>query len=119
MRLNYINQLLTCMTTIQQGGDVFTLINVFTVTPEQQQPLIDVLADAGEHAMKQVPGFMSSNLHKSHDGRYVVNYVQWRSEADFEAMKHNPVAIPHMRASAELADSYNPILCDVVASINA
>ncbi len=34
------------MATIKQG-DVFTLINVFTVTPDRPPPLIDLLVEAG------------------------------------------------------------------------
>lgn len=105
------------MTTIQQGTDVFTLINVFTVTPDNQQKVIDMLVEAGEKAMRKLPGFISSNLHKSFDGRAVVNYVQWRSQADFEAMQQNPLATPHMQATADLSESYNPITCEVVASM--
>ena len=101
------------MTTIQADNNVFTLINVFTVTPENQQKVIDVLVEASEQTMKQLPGFISSNLHRSFDGKYVVNYVQWRSREDFEAMLHNPLALPHMEAAAALSESYNPILSEV------
>ena len=106
------------MVTIEAGRDLFTLVNVFTVQPDRQQQLIDLLAEASE-TMKQIPGFISANLHKSYDGKYVVNYAQWRSRADFDAMLHNPEATPHMKAAAGLADNYNPITCDVAHSITA
>jgi heme-degrading monooxygenase HmoA len=105
------------MKTIQQGNDVFTLINVFTVTPDNQQKAIDMLVEAGEKAMMKLPGFISSNLHKSFDGKAVVNYVQWRSQADFESMQQNPLATPHMQATADLSESYHPITCEIVASV--
>ena len=101
------------MTTIQVEPPVCTLVNVFAVKPENQQQLIDLLVEAVEHTMKQLPGFISSNLHKSYDGKQVVNYVQWRSQEDFETMMHNPLAQPHMQAAAALAESYNPVLCEV------
>jgi hypothetical protein len=34
------------MVTISKDNDVVTLINVFTVAPEDQQRLVDVLVDA-------------------------------------------------------------------------
>lgn len=74
------------MTTIQANNHVFTLVNVFTVKPENQQKVIDVLVEAGRQTMQRLSGFISSNLHRSFDGKYVVNYVQWRSKEDFEAM---------------------------------
>lgn len=104
------------MVTIQQEASIFTLVNVFHVSPEHQQAVIDVLSNAGE-TMRHMPGFISANLHKSHDGHRVVNYVQWRSKEDFEAMLQNPEAQPHMAEAAALAESYDPILCDVVESI--
>jgi heme-degrading monooxygenase HmoA len=101
------------MTIIKAENNVFTLVNVFTVDPENQQKVIEVLVEAVEQTINKLPGFVSSNLHRSFDGKYVVNYVQWRSKEDFEAMLHNQEAIPHMQTVAALSKSYNPILCEV------
>ena len=56
-------------------GSSGTQINVFTVEPDQQQPLIDYLARAARVA-SEVPGWMSASLHRSLDGTRVVNYAQ-------------------------------------------
>lgn len=101
----------TTTTTISTNEKVMTLINVFTVDPEHQQELIDVLAEATT-VMLELPGFVSANLHRSSDGRRVINYVQWRSKDDFDAMQANPRAVPHMQQAAQLA-TYDPIICDV------
>ena len=99
-------------TTISTDNDLMTLVNVFTVAPEHQEELIDVLVDATT-VMREIPGFVSANLHRSHDGRRVVNYVQWRTVQDFQAMLQDPRAIPHMQRAADLA-SYDPIVTEVV-----
>ena len=101
------------MTTISTEQDVVTLINVFTVNPEDQQHLVDVLAKASETAMRELPGYISANLHKSLDGTKVTNYAQWRSHEDYEAMLNNSEAAPHMREAAELAEKFEPYLYDV------
>ena len=101
------------MTTISTERDVVTLFNVFTVKPEEQQRLVDVLAEATESVMKGLPGFVSANLHKSLDGTKVVNYAQWRRREDFEAMLENPEAAPHMREAARIAEKYEPDLYEV------
>lgn len=106
------------MVIIQQDAQICTLVNVFHVKPEQQQAVADVLIEAGK-TMRQLPGFISANIHTSHDGNRVVNYAQWRSREDFEAMLNNPKAQPHMAEAAGLAESYDPILCDVVDSTEA
>ena len=59
---------------------------------------------------------ISANIHRSFDGKKVVNYAQWRSQADFDAMRKNPSAKPHLEAAAALAE-FEPIVCDVVESI--
>lgn len=104
------------MTTISKENKVVTLIKVFTVKSENQQRLVAVLIEATEKTMRQLPGFVSANIHRSFDGTRVVNYAQWRSREDFEALARNPEARPHMEAAAALAE-FDPILCEVVDSI--
>ena len=100
------------MTTISTEQDVVTLVNVFTVTPENQQRVVDVLAEAAT-TMRTIHGYVSSNVHKSLDGARVVNYVQWESVGDFEAMLENPEAIPHMQEAARIAEKYERHLYEV------
>ncbi|WP_405165660.1 antibiotic biosynthesis monooxygenase [Nocardia sp. NBC_01499] len=63
------------MPIIRVDASVVTQINVFTVPPENQQPLIDYLAEAARVA-SEVPGWLSASLHRSLDGTRVVNYAQ-------------------------------------------
>ena len=106
------------MATIDKDRKLMTLVNVFTVSPEKQTELADLLVSATEETMRHLPGFISASIHKSVDGTKVVNYAQWRSQADFAALKDNPKAQPHMQAAARLA-SFEPIVCEVVDSITA
>jgi heme-degrading monooxygenase HmoA len=101
------------MTTISVGAPVATLINVFTVEPERQRSLVEVLVRATEDVMQHLPGFVAANIHASEDGTRVVNYAQWRSAADFHAMLANPAAQEHMREASELAERADPHLYTV------
>src|SRR5580698_10192267 len=103
------------MATIEKGRKLMTLVNVFTVSPHQQAELAEILVRATEETMQHLPGFISASIHRSIDGTKVINYAQWRSQADFSAMKENPKARPHMQAAAALA-SFEPIVCGVVDS---
>ncbi|HET6898294.1 MAG TPA: antibiotic biosynthesis monooxygenase family protein [Vicinamibacteria bacterium] len=105
------------MATIQKGRNVLTLVNVFSVRPENQQKLVDMLVEATDKTMKKLPGFISASIHRSLDGTRVVNYAQWRSKTDFDAMRQNPAAQPHMTAIAALA-TFDPILCEVSESVS-
>lgn len=90
------------MTTIATNNNLVTLINVFTVEPENQQRLVDIFVEAGL-AMSKRSGFISANIHKSLDGTRVINYVQWRSKEDFEAISNNPETTAHINEIKKLA----------------
>jgi len=102
------------MATIAINQDVVTLVNVFSVDPDRQQPVIDVLVEATRAVMIGLPGFVSANIHRSLDGVKVVNYTQWRTTRDFEAMLRNAAAQKHMRSAEQLAISIEPHLYTVV-----
>lgn len=104
------------MVTICEGKEPYTLINVFQVEPENQEALANLLRQATESAISHLPGFISANIHRSYDGQRVVNYAQWRSREDYEAMLRDPKATPHMTEAAQLAESFDPILCEVAES---
>lgn len=101
------------MSTISADAGIMTLINTFFVDPANADRLVAVLAEATERGMRQRPGFISANLHKSEDGTRVVNYAQWRSKEDFQAMLQDPEAAPHMKAAADLAARFEPIIYTV------
>ncbi len=104
------------MVTISKDNKVMTLINVFTVEPEDQQRLVELLIEATEKTMKNVPGFVSATIHKSADGVRVANYAQWRRREDFEAMLKNPEATAHMKPIMEIA-KFDAHLYEVVESM--
>lgn len=76
---------------IIRAGAAVTQINVFTVEPDNQRPLIDYLAQAARVA-SEVPGWMSASLHRSLDGTRVVNYAQ---SEDLDAARR---VIQHLKA---------------------
>lgn len=69
---------------VSQEGNLVTLINVFETKPEEQQALIDQWIRFTEEVKKE-PGYIGTALHRSKDGTRVVNYAQWRSDADFDS----------------------------------
>ena len=76
------------MPNIESGTDVVTHINVFTVSRERQQLLVDSLVET-VNAARNVPGWISASVHRSYDGTQVVNYVQFAShEAAQAVLKH-------------------------------
>lgn len=101
--------------TIQKERPHVVLINTFKVKPEHADELLAKLAHATEEVMASRPGFISANFHRALDGATVVNYAQWASEADFQAMRADPAAQEHMRECAALCESFSPQLLRVVS----
>ena len=91
------------MPTISKGGELLTLINVFTVEPVNQQELVNLLVEATRTSVRHVQGFVSASLHRSLDGTKVAMYAQWRSVEDYQAMRRNPTASPYMEKALTLA----------------
>jgi hypothetical protein len=61
------------MTVISKENNYLTFINIFTVSPANQQKLIDLLKQATE-VVRAAPGFVSSSLHSGLDDTKVTMY---------------------------------------------
>jgi len=96
---------------ISREGHLVTLINVFETKPEQQQALIDAWLRFVE-SVKEEPGLIGTALHRSTDGTHVVNYAQWRSEADYASFVQK--YREQMDARRPLAERIDPHLYEVV-----
>ncbi len=70
--------------------DAFTQIVQFEVEPDRQHALIAAIVAEVERWVRHRPGFVSSTFHGSLDGRHVLNYAQWRTEAEFHAFTADP-----------------------------
>ncbi|HEY0230338.1 MAG TPA: antibiotic biosynthesis monooxygenase family protein [Dokdonella sp.] len=90
-----------------------TLINVFTVEPANQHRLVDMLTRATDGLVNRAPGFISSTLHRSLDGTKVAMYAQWRSAADYEAMRKDPRPLPFLQEALTFA-KFDPGMYEVV-----
>ncbi len=101
------------MPTISSNNKFVTLINTFTIKPERQSEVIQLLQQATEEVMKKLPGFISATIHKSLDGTKVANYAQWRSLEDFQAIFQNSEATAHMQQIMQICEKFEPILYTV------
>jgi quinol monooxygenase YgiN len=92
-----------------------TMINVLTVGPETQQRLIDLLTEITERSVRHAAGFPVARLHRSLDGNKVTMVAEWRSTADYEAMRADPMPRPCLERALEIA-KFEPGVYEVVAS---
>jgi quinol monooxygenase YgiN len=91
------------MPYIAKDQPVVTMINTFTVEPENQKRLVEILVEATTSVMRKQPGFVSASFHSSLDGTRVTNYAQWESKEKFEEMLDNPEVHPHFREVRAIA----------------
>jgi quinol monooxygenase YgiN len=92
---------------------MITFINVFKVAPADRQRLIELLTSATENSIRFAPGFVSARLHRSLDGTKVTMYAQWRSIADYEAMRADPAPLPYLQQALAIAQ-FEPGMYEVV-----
>lgn len=73
------------MTIIESGKGIITQINVFTVRPENIDPLVQILKEAANR-VKDKDGWLSINLHVSLDRTRVTNYAQCSSKEAWDGI---------------------------------
>ncbi len=86
------------MATIDPNRDLLTVIVSFDVKPGEQEEVFDEIRRFVDDVVRQQPGFVSSALHKSGDGRRILNYAQWESRAAYDAFRTHPRVIEGSRA---------------------
>jgi quinol monooxygenase YgiN len=90
-----------------------TLINVFIVEPDNQKRLIELLAEITERSVRHAPGFISARMHRSLDGAKVTMVAEWRSRADYDAMRADPTPRPYLEQALAIA-KFEPGMYEVV-----
>jgi quinol monooxygenase YgiN len=105
-------------TTIRVDSAVTTLVNVFTIEPANQAKVLALLEEGIETLFRGRPGWISSNLHKSRDGKQVISYSQWRDAKDIEAFRQDPGLKPYFQRFVDLG-TQEAFTCDVACSVHA
>ena len=72
---------------IAQGDQIH--LAKFRVKPENQQQLIKLMQENVEIALDH-PDLISANFHRALDGTLIINYGQWRSLENFDAILKEP-----------------------------
>jgi antibiotic biosynthesis monooxygenase (ABM) superfamily enzyme len=104
------------MPEIKAHRGVVTQVNVFTVSPEKQQPLVDLLIEAA-NSVRDVPGWLSASIHRSIDGTRVVNYAQCESYDAWETVMEKLRDGGYLQRNKELGAA-SPGLYDVVYTLD-
>jgi heme-degrading monooxygenase HmoA len=69
--------------------------------------------------MARQPGFVSISLHRSLDGRRIVNYVQWQNRELLQSAHKSPEFRKAWRKFDELTDQIDPNLYEVAEILDS
>lgn len=101
------------MPQISQNASYVTQITTITTEPNRSAEVLALMQERAAF-MKTQPGFVSVSLHRSTDGRQIVNYVQWESAESLSAAHHAPEFREKWPRFGEITGEADPALYDVV-----
>ena len=104
------------MPRITKDDQTVTQITVIEAEPEKQQEALSLMAERARFMARQ-PGFVSISLHRSLDGRRIVNYLQWQNRELLQAAHKSPEFRKAWRKFDDLTDQIDPHLYQVTEVI--
>jgi quinol monooxygenase YgiN len=100
------------MPHIQPGNQTVTQITIVESEPDKQNQALSLMAERARFMARQ-PGFISISLHRSLDGRRIVNYVQWQNRELLQSAHKSPDFRKAWRQFDDLTDQIDPNLYEV------
>jgi heme-degrading monooxygenase HmoA len=106
------------MPHIQSDNQTVTQITVIEAEPEKQHEALSLMAERARFMARQ-PGFVSISLHRSLDGRRIVNYVQWQNCDLLRSAHQSPEFRKEWGHFDQLTDEIDPNLYEVAQVIDS
>jgi heme-degrading monooxygenase HmoA len=97
---------------IQSDNQPVTQITIIEPEPGKQAESLALMAERARFMAGQ-PGFISISLHRSLDGKRIVNYIQWQSRELLHAAHQAPEFRKEWQHFDQLTDEIDPHLFEV------
>ena len=104
------------MPTIAIDNPPVTQITVIEAEPNAQREALDLMRERARFMARQ-PGCISISLHRSLDGRRIVNYVQWQSRELLQSAHESLEFRKEWAHFDALTDTIDPHLYEVAEVI--
>ena len=101
------------MPQIQTSNQPVTQITIVEAEPAKQAQALSMMSERARFMSRQ-PGFVSISLHRSLDGRRIVNYIQWQSREQLKSAHRSPDFRKEWNQFDQLTDGIDPHLYEVV-----
>ena len=98
---------------IQTDNQPVTQITIIEPGPGKQAESLTLMAERARFMAGQ-PGFISISLHRSLDGKRIVNYIQWQSRELLHAAHRAPEFRKEWQHFDQLTDEIDPHLFEVI-----
>ena len=96
----------------KSGSQPVTQITFVESEPGKQAEALSVMSERAEFMCRQ-PGCISISLHRSLDGRRIVNYVQWESRELLRAAHQAPEFRKEWNRFDDLTQGIDPHLYEI------
>ena len=100
------------MAQIRSDNQPVTQITIVEAEADKQAEALALMTERARFMAAQ-PGFVSISLHRSLDGRRIVNYVQWRSREQLQAAHKSPQFRKEWDRFDRMTDDIDPHLYEV------
>jgi heme-degrading monooxygenase HmoA len=100
------------MTLIRADTQPVTQITIVDTEPDKQAEALSFMTERARFMARQ-PGFISISLHRSLDGRRIVNYVQWQNRDLLRSAHQSPGFRKEWSHFDQLTDEIDPNLYEV------
>jgi heme-degrading monooxygenase HmoA len=101
------------MPYIRTDKQPVTQITVIESEPEKQAEVLSLMTERARFMARQ-RGFISISVHRSLDGRRIVNYIQWQSRDLLQSAHKSPEFRKEWGHFDQLTDEIDPHLYEVV-----
>jgi len=100
------------MARIQIANQPVTQITVVEPEAGKQDEALSLMTERARFMARQ-PGCISISLHRSLDGRRIVNYIQWRDRELLRSAHHSPEFRKEWKHFDDLTGDIDPHLYEV------
>jgi heme-degrading monooxygenase HmoA len=97
---------------IKSENQPVTQITVIEPEPEKQAEALALMTERARFMARQ-PGFISISLHRSLDGKRIVNYIQWGSRDLLHSAHKSPEFRKEWSHFGQVTDDIDPHLYEV------
>lgn len=102
---------------IHTGNRLTVLVTIFTVQPDNEQRLIDLIEEGTSAIFSKQPGYISCSVHRGTDAKHLVLYGQWESPQSIDAFRKAPEIGEYTKKILQLA-TFESVVCNDVPYVH-